>query len=215
LRRHDLITVSPLAWEKMLGTHNGLAANPIVAQWAGRGLPLIARRPAPGDAAGIPAGLPLPPSEDKKRIPVVVQPEDIVAVQPPPFLADVMSSAPHIWKPALEQIATLAASHEVDVRLFGSLAWQFITGFDYLTETSDVDLLLIFSGNSNVEAMLEGLSNIEAKAPMRLDGELIREDGACVNWHEALTSVGQVLVKTLNGISLVEKQAYFQNMCTV
>jgi phosphoribosyl-dephospho-CoA transferase len=210
LRRHDLITISPSAWEKMLRTHDGLAAHPIAAQWAGGCLPLIARRPAPGDTAGIPAGLPLPPSAGKKRIPLVVQPEDIVAVQPPPLLGDVIGTAPQSWRPALRQIVDLGASHACEARVFGSLAWQFITGLVYLTETSDVDLLLSFSARSNVKALLGGLGNIEALAPMRLDGELIREDGAGVTWHEVRTSAEQILVKTLRDISLVEKHAYFQ-----
>jgi phosphoribosyl-dephospho-CoA transferase len=37
---------------------------------------------------------------------------------------------------------------------------------------------------------------------MRLDGELVRDDGAGVNWRELHAGVGEVLLKTSSGVTL-------------
>ena len=40
---------------------------------------------------------------------------------------------------------------------------------------------------------------------MRLDGELIRRDGAAINWRELRTGTGEILVKTLGGVALLDR----------
>ena len=39
---------------------------------------------------------------------------------------------------------------------------------------------------------------------MRLDGELVRDDGASVNWRELHTGEREVLVKTTDGVTLLD-----------
>jgi phosphoribosyl-dephospho-CoA transferase len=68
LRRHDLVYVSSSAWRSLLKTRDDLAGEPLVVRWVDRGWPLIARRALPGEAAGLPLGLPLPPFAGKRRI---------------------------------------------------------------------------------------------------------------------------------------------------
>jgi phosphoribosyl-dephospho-CoA transferase len=38
---------------------------------------------------------------------------------------------------------------------------------------------------------------------MRLDGQLLRDDGAGVNWRELHTGAREVLVKTTRGVALL------------
>jgi phosphoribosyl-dephospho-CoA transferase len=110
--------------------------------------------------------------------------------------------APPTWRPTLERLDELASIHSVEVRVFGSLAWHVLTGLDYLTDRSDLDLLLRIGPATEVARLVAGIAEIEALAPMRLDGEVVRDDGAAVNWRELHAGADQVLVKTIGGVAL-------------
>lgn len=206
--RHDLVFISPRGWRSMLAKRGDLAVDPLVARWPDEGWPAIGRRAMPGEAPGVALGLPLPPSAGKKRLSFLVQPDDILSVALPPSLADVRGSAPPAWQPTLERLADLALHHSVEVRVFGSLAWRMLTGLDYVTSRSDLDLLLNVRPETNFDRLTADLAAAESEAPMRLDGELVREDGAAVNWRELHAGVGEVLVKHIDGIALLGRHQF-------
>ena len=158
IRRHDLIFVSPAGWRSLLETRADLAADAFVALWADRGWPLIGRRAAPGEAHGVPLGLPLPPSAGKRRLALLAQAEDIASASPPPALKSARGAAPPAWQPTLDALDALASRHSVDVRLFGSLAWQVLTGLDYLTDRSDLDLLLHVHHDTDIHRLTTELA---------------------------------------------------------
>ncbi|MEJ0026511.1 MAG: malonate decarboxylase holo-[acyl-carrier-protein] synthase [Rhizomicrobium sp.] len=210
MRRHELIYVSLAAWHSLLATRKDLAAEPLVAQWVDKGWPLIGRRAAPGERPGVPLGLPLPPSAGKRRLSFVVPPEHIVSTAPPPTLSSVSRLAPRAWWPALYDLDELAAEHGVDARVFGSLAWHALTGLDYLTGRSDLDLLLHVHRDTDLPCLTAGIAAIEASAPMRVDGELIRDDGAAVNWREIRTGAREILVKSARGVALLDARLFLR-----
>ncbi|MBV8261583.1 MAG: phosphoribosyl-dephospho-CoA transferase, partial [Paraburkholderia sp.] len=45
-------------------------------------------------------------------------------------------------------------------------------------------------------SLLTGLAEIDLRAPMRIDGELVRTDRAGVNWRELHAAPREVVVKT-------------------
>jgi phosphoribosyl-dephospho-CoA transferase len=194
LRRHDLVDVSPAAWRTLVQGREDLARDALVRGWVSRGWPLVVRRFEPDEADGIPLGLPLPPVLGKRRLAVLMRPGDIVSTAPPGLSAAV-GFAPAPWRPSLERIVDLAAEHGIVAHIFGSLAWRMLTGLDYLTASSDLDLLLPIPRAGDVDRLTAGLAAIEAAAPMRLDGELVRADGAAVNWRELHAGECEVLVK--------------------
>src|SRR5258705_13058218 len=71
-RCHDVIFVSPVAWRSLLKTRDDLAGEPLVIEWVDRGWPLVARRTLPGEADGLPLGLPLPLFAGKRRLWVLI-----------------------------------------------------------------------------------------------------------------------------------------------
>ena len=92
--------------------------------------------------------------------------------------------------------------------MFGSFAWASLTGLAYIGPSSDLDLLWPLA--PGIEAILAALPAIEHAAPGKLDGEVVREaDGGAVNWRE-LTSKGEVLVKTIEGVALERAQAFLR-----
>lgn len=200
--RHDLVFVSPQGWRTMLAARDDLAADPLVARWPDKRWPTIRRRAMPGEPSGVALGLPLPPSAGKKRLAMVLQADDITSIARPPFLNDARGSAPSAWWPTLDRLGELAVLHSVAPRVFGSLAWRTLTGLDYLTARSDLDLLLDVGRDTDLDRLAAGVAAIEADAPMRLDGELMRDDGAAVNWREFHAGAGEVLVKHIDGVGL-------------
>jgi phosphoribosyl-dephospho-CoA transferase len=203
-RRHDMIYVSRAAWRSLLKTRHDLAGEPLVAGWVDRGWPLVARRVMPDEVDGLALGLPLPPSLGKRRLSVLMQPADIVSTTAPLQLSAAVGVAPETWRNTLDEVVGLAARHGVEARVFGSLAWRMLTGLDYLTADSDLDLLLPLPRGSDAARLAADLAAIEGAAPMRLDGELLRDDGAGVNWRELHAGAREVLVKTTRGVALLQ-----------
>lgn len=208
LQRHTLVTVAREPWRRLVATRDDLAREPLIVTWADRDWPLIARRAGVGETDGLACGLPLPPSLGKRRIAVVLQHDDVVALRPPPRLGECRSAAPASWSNTIESVSALASMHGGPARVFGSLAWQWITGLPYLSARSDLDVLLPYADAADVDAQTTGLAAIEANAPMRIDGELVRSDGAAVNWREMHSGMEEILVKTAVRVTMVSRDLF-------
>ncbi|WP_375462690.1 malonate decarboxylase holo-[acyl-carrier-protein] synthase [uncultured Methylobacterium sp.] len=202
VRRHDLFTVAPDAWSDLLAGHPDLDGVPHLGEWARKGRPVIARRRHPGEASDhLPAGLPLPPASGQRRIALAV-PWPAATPRPAVTLAEARAAAPAAWHPALDGVLDLSARWGLVPRVFGSLLWQRLTGLDYLTAGSDLDLLWPAAADRR---FLDGLAGIEAGAPMRLDGEVVLPDGTGINWRELRDAApdGSVLAKGLDAMALI------------
>ncbi|MEJ1963133.1 MAG: malonate decarboxylase holo-[acyl-carrier-protein] synthase [Gammaproteobacteria bacterium] len=209
-RRHDLVFIKPQSWLATLASRDDLAADPLVALWVDRGWPLIGRRAMPGELNGVPLGLPLPPFAGKRRLSFLMQPGDFLSTRSPPVLRATTQVAPRAWWHTLERLDELATRHSLELRVCGSLAWRALTGLNYVTEQSDLDLLLYVNRDTDLHRVTAELAAIEATAPMRLDGELIRLDGAAVNWREFHSGASEVLVKTVCAVALLEPQLFLE-----
>jgi phosphoribosyl-dephospho-CoA transferase len=156
----------------------------------------------------VPLGLPLPPSTGKRRIAIQMRAEDIVASQRLPTLADCFDTAPPAWRPSLLQLMALAKKDGVQARVFGSLAWQQLTGLEYLSPRSDLDIMWTLPSLDVIHMFLADLAEIESRAPMRLDGELVRADGAGVNWRELHAAASELVLKTATNVVLCPRDSF-------
>jgi len=213
--RHSLVWVRPDAWRAVMASRPDLAALPRVEHWALQGYPLIVRRYGHEDAQAtddrVPLGLPLPPADGKQRLFLSMSRADIVTQGPCPLLQDVLDVAPAAWLPSLRRVLHCAQAHAAEVRVFGSLAWQHLTGLPYLSPHSDVDLLWRLTANSKqIRQWLDELAMLDAAAPMRLDGELLRADGAGVNWRELQGGAATVLLKATHEARLLTPMEFFR-----
>ena len=205
LARHSMVKASAAGWTAMMNRYPELASEPIVAGWAHAGRPLIVRRPACSDTAGlVPLGLPLPPSHGKRRIAVSLATADIIASAPPPLLADAAAAAPAVWHATIEKLLQLLP----ETRTYGSLAWQHLTGLPYLSDSSDLDLLWPLSAAKQAGSLLSDIARIAKQAPMRLDGEITGPTGG-VQWRELTgTDADEVLVKGPAGVTTTTRAAF-------
>jgi phosphoribosyl-dephospho-CoA transferase len=90
----------------------------------------------------------------------------------------------------------VAARLGVEARVFGSLAWCLLTGLNYLSGSSDLDFILSLPHPRDFAKLMTELDSIDGDAPMRLDGEFVRDDGAGVHWRELHSGARDVLAKT-------------------
>jgi malonate decarboxylase holo-[acyl-carrier-protein] synthase len=202
--RHSMVHAAPMAWAELLAARPDMAREPLLAGWADAGFPLVVRRPACGDEAGaIPLGLPLPPAHGKRRIGLSLPPRAILRSGPPPLLREAAASAPSGWRAVVADLVRL----DPQVRVFGSLAWQHLTGLPYVIAGSDIDLLWSLPPAACIGRLLTGIGAIERRAPMRIDGEILGPPGG-VNWRE-MWSGGDVLVKSNRGVRLMAQTEFF------
>jgi phosphoribosyl-dephospho-CoA transferase len=207
-RRHDLVFVRPIAWRSFLATRGDLAEEALVAGWVDRGWPLVARRYAPDENSGVPLGLPLPPSAGKRRIALLMDPADIVSSTRPPLLSAACRVAPAAWAPTLRTLDQVATRFGVEARVFGSLAWCLLTGSNYLSANSDLDFILSLPRPGEFARLIAELAAIDSTAPMRLDGEMVRDDGAGVHWRELHSGARDVLAKAVREPTLLNSAEF-------
>lgn len=200
LRRHQLVRISPAAWRRVVGVAVDEQARAWLAEWAAFDWPLIARRACVEEKDGVALGIPLPPSAGKRRLAVNATAQDVVSACRLPTLGDVIAIAPAAWHPCLQSLDKLARAFGVNAGVFGSLAWQFLTGTTYLTPASDLDIAWSMPAPESLREFLRQLARVECGAPMRLDGEIIRKDGAAVNWREIWLGHRTLAVKTCNAV---------------
>jgi phosphoribosyl-dephospho-CoA transferase len=150
--------------------------------------------------------VPTPSSGDgsKSRIALCCANGDIDHTSPALALADAIESAPSGWRTALAALDQEAADAGLDLRVYGSLAFQALTGQAYVTASSDIDLLLHPAAAPDYRHALDLLTRHARVLP--LDGEIVFGGGRAVAWKElAAAQHGQarVLAKSLQGIALV------------
>ena len=206
--RHRLVRLWPRAWADHLAARGDLRREALLADWAERGWPCVVRRPVPGEVGRIPLGLPLPPSHGRRRLMLSVERRDIESDAPLPRLAECRSTAPDAWRPTIDAILDVAERRGTDVRCFGSLAWSALTGLAYVSAASDLDLLLAPPDMRDAVALATAMAVVEASAPMRLDGEIVRADGAATNWREILAGADDLLVKSRDGVVLWNRDRF-------
>jgi phosphoribosyl-dephospho-CoA transferase len=208
LQRHQLVRLKPASWGELLHARSDLAGETLLQGWVDCGWPLIARRPLPGEVEGYALGLPLPPSAGKRRIAVNVRHKDIDSVSSLPRLAETIDSSPTTWQRSMHCLMALAERQAIEARVFGSLAWQRLTGLTYLSPSSDLDIIWALPRREYIGAFLAELAEVETQAPMRLDGELIRADGSGVNWRELHAGSKDLALKTPVDVQLCSYEAF-------
>jgi phosphoribosyl-dephospho-CoA transferase len=202
--RHDLVWLTPDGWQSALAQAKPVE-RPALERWQREDWPAIVRR---RDADALPsvvsAGVALPPERGiKPRIALRLDASQIARHAPPLAIAQAATAAPSHWRAALKGLAEDA--HELDLKVYGSLALQSITGLPYLTSSSDIDVLFAPSTRTQLATGLELLCRACAHLP--LDGEVVFPNGDAVAWKEwrdAAAAGARVLVKSQHAVRLAD-----------
>jgi phosphoribosyl-dephospho-CoA transferase len=208
--RHTLVWIRPERCTLIVAQISDDAARAQVETWLAADRPLVvARQPCDGTLTeSIAVGLALPPAQDKRRIALGVTSQDVSRYSQPLRLADALNHAPQEWQSALCELDAAAKDIDLEMRVFGSLAWQALSGLQYLTPQSDIDLLLHPQTNQQLQQGIALLARWELSSGLRADGEVLFGEGSAVSWREwaKLESGGdrRVLVKRQRSAELVD-----------
>lgn len=183
--RHDLVWIDREAVATVPAGARDAQLYPVVNEWIILDRPLVVRcQPPRAETAGcLAVGLPLPPSLGKRRIPFEVDPRAIVRGASPPLLAEITNEFASDRRASLLQLCAAAREIDIEFRVFGSAAWQLLTGLSYLTSESDIDLLWRPSTDSQLAQGIALLQAWERAGRIRADGEILLGDDA-VSWRE-------------------------------
>lgn len=204
MRRHDLVYLQPDAAFATSCTETGGAYWLAARDWIAAGRPLVAaRQPAAG---ALLLGLGLPTRLQRKRLTLSVDREVIADIRPPLAIADCLSQLPAGHAVVLVRLAAQAAACSVRLGVYGSLAWEALSGESYRHADSDIDLICDLEHVGQFAAMLSALQQAAAELPCRLDGELRFPGGHAAAWREIAGQLGRphvpVLVKGEHEVGL-------------
>ncbi|MCK0207756.1 malonate decarboxylase holo-[acyl-carrier-protein] synthase [Starkeya koreensis] len=204
LARHDLVWLDPAA---SLRTERE-ADRALAAAWACAGRPFVVRREEAASAPDtLPLGLPLPSRLDRRRIALAARRDEVRRSGHMPLLTEACEAAFSGWRRPLRRLAAQLTESGASVRVYGSLGWQYLTGEAYLHPASDIDLLIEPGEEADTERLLALLSEARAGDCPRLDGEIALASDRMVAWRELFTATPEVLVRGLDGVALVPREA--------
>lgn len=202
--RHDLVYLHPeAAWDSpcaAVGSPLWLAAE----RWIAAGRPLVVAR-QPDDQALL-LGLALPQAFNRQRLAILVAPAAIARRRPALAVADCLPRLPADQAAPLRELAGRAEICSAMLGVYGSLAWETLSGEVYRHAGSDIDLICDVATPAQFDTMLAALQRAEEKLNCKLDGEIRFPDGRAVAWREILarlkTPAAPVLVKGLREVDL-------------
>lgn len=176
--------------------------------WITADRPVIVRRPGATERVAeheIAVGLSLPPAPGERRIAAVISRAAIHRIAPPMTVGEAMPALPRPWQRDLHRLVRDAHGIHIDVRIFGSLAWQALTGLPYVRDGSDADLLLAPSVRDHVSMLIALLTRWEYDTGRRADAELVFPGDAAVSWREWSQGrdAQRVLVKSTARVALM------------
>jgi phosphoribosyl-dephospho-CoA transferase len=201
LQRHDLLRIEPLAWARALKARPDLSSHAMIATWAQRQWPVIVRRYLPTDAPDrIPIAISLPPAPNQSGVALQFMPDEVMARVPAVPMCAGLACVPEAWVMTMRELMEVGERYESEARLFGSVLWQQLTGMSYLRQGSDLDLIWPVTDHSHAQALAAAIAAIEARSPVRLDGEFILPGGAAVHWREFQQGAADIIVKTLHRV---------------
>jgi phosphoribosyl-dephospho-CoA transferase len=209
LCRHVLVWIRPECRVPVAAQISDDAMHSHVAAWLAADRPLVvARQPDTIASDTVTVGLALPPAQGKRRIALSVAVHDIVRYTQPLLLFDAITHAPAAWQRALAELEEAATEIGLELRVFGSLAWQALSGLPYLTPQSDIDLLWHPQSNIQLQQGIALLTRWELSSGLRADGEVLFGENSAVSWREWATlkpgNDQRVLVKRESGAELVD-----------
>ena len=204
MRRHDLVWLDHQAPWQVLTT----GAEARLRAWAEARLPfVVARRDPASDGDQLRLGVPLPLAEQRQRLSLRIEACHVLRTTPPPALADVIEGLAAPWRDEVRLLLADTSALDVPPRVFGSFAWQSLTGLPYLQASSDLDLLWEVADHVQADRLATRMQSWERDHRLRIDGELRFPGERAVSWREYASGATRVMVKTSDACWLSPRDA--------
>lgn len=203
LARNQLVWLEALAWAQIENRAWDEQAQQILAHWRSNRLPLVVcRQHAQTPPNHVCVGLPAPWQWSRRRLALTVSRKLIANRGAFPSLLQV-AQANH-WGPAAHDLSDALAVQGAQVYVYGSYAWQLLTGLAYVHADSDIDLSLHVSSLAAAFEVAQQLETVQL--PQRIDGEIVFPAGQAILWRELQRlrsrQTSKAMVKDRHGIWL-------------
>ena len=178
--------------------------------WIALGRPLVVTRQSPA-AGAISLGLALPPAYATRRLACTLSRHAVQGHRGPLSIEEVTPVLCVNDRRALRNLAGELATLGFTVGVYGSSAWQCLSGLAYRHDASDIDVVCDAGSPAltgrELEACLRALDTAAHEARSRLDGEIRFADGRAVAWRELaqarIAPTGVVLAKGERDVALL------------
>jgi phosphoribosyl-dephospho-CoA transferase len=220
LRRHDLAYVSNGA---LVRTEGGHPLPPLLqtwlSEWIAAGKPLVVARQKFSPNATPPQiqlGAALPLRLGRAKVACSVAGASLACITPALSIERASGVLPVRERSVLARLSGLAESLGIALGVYGSTAWECLSGESYRRSDSDVDVICDVERRDALEPWLCAMEAAARALEDHLDGEIRFPGGDAVAWRE-LARAGlvngetRVLVKSSDGVafatvgSLLEK----------
>ena len=196
LRRHTLVWVDASARWAALGD------TPVesLRAWLEADRPAVAARLQGDEPTGfLRLGIALP---GKRRLALAAPRTAIKQVRDALVLREIVDWCPVSWQGDIRGLLAIASQIALEPRVYGSFAWQALTGDIYVGPTSDIDLLWRPRSAPQFHALTAALFCWERSTGRRADGEVVLSSGDAVCWRELSSESMRVLVKSGSSVAL-------------
>lgn len=187
-QRHDLV------WLEPTGDYPDA-----LRYWLTNGYPCVI--PRQDVAAGLQLKVAWSLPRDKSaagRLAVMIDARRVIRHQPPLPLAilDQLGIAAAALSSEFQQLG-------IGVGVFGSFAWHYLTGNEYIHQGSDIDLLLVIKTARQLQRLPDLLQSLAEISQRRIDGEICFPNGQAVAWREWFSTSEELLVKSIDSIEII------------
>ncbi len=206
LHRHQLAYLGDAGWKHLLDRSWDAEARECLSHWAARRLPLVVTRQAnSGDSISL--GLPAPARWGRRRLTLNASRTELLYFDEFPLADRALPLLPAALRPGWRQLCAGLKALGAPARVYGSFGWQLLSGLDHLRDGSDIDLCLSVTDAEQADAAAVLLQAFP-ESRVRIDGELVLDDGRAAAWREwqmwRSGRVRHLLLKSIDGSGLVE-----------
>jgi len=204
MRRHDWVHLREDA-RPVFATADATALA-FAQDWLAQGRPLVVAR-QPGSGNGLVLGLALPVEYATRRVACTVEPGEVLRHRNPLTVDEAAHVLPAHDAQALRRFAAALAGNALQVGVYGSTAWECVSGMRYRHEGSDVDVVCDVASSAGLNACLAAFERGTRDFRARLDGEIRFAGGRAVAWRELAEAcagtAGVVLAKGERDVALL------------
>jgi phosphoribosyl-dephospho-CoA transferase len=221
LRRHDLAYLSE---DAAICAAICPALPPLlhawISDWIARGQPLVVARQHPLQDAAEPQihlGAALPLRLGRAKVACSVALTSLVRTTPALSTEKVSNVLPGRDARALARLSEWAERFGIELGVYGSTAWECLSGAGYRRSDSDVDLICDVRRRGTLTPWLRAMDAAAREMDGHLDGEIRFPNGRAVAWRElacaGLANVeAHVLVKNLDSVNFVPVGALMESL---
>lgn len=210
LQRHHLIYLDPCADFFLVSYHEDKQLiKEQVSVWLAKGLPCIYAKQVPDDEF-LNLGLPLWYANKKHRVALRVASSAVQKQNPPPQLLEMQDFFLRYY--GIDDLNRAIGLHGIsDVAVYGSFLSQYLSGYDFVTKSSDLDLLINYHEYS-LNHLQDLVDTLTQQFKRIIDGEIRFPGLGDIPIKELLnTSTKKVLCKSKDNVSLLSRTELYEH----